>query len=78
MHIYPNPSYGALFIELDNDHSENWIWIRDGQGRLIQKIEVKTQDKISVNTKAWRSGLYWISRIKEGKIVEAEKFLLIR
>jgi len=58
--IYPNPNFGQLIIELENDSRQVEIEVTDVRGvrvfyQAAQQLAFKT-----INTSSWPSGTYFV------------------
>jgi hypothetical protein len=69
--IYPNPAKDFFIIETGHN-SDTKVNIFDATGRMIDQIIVN--DRISVSTKDWATGLYLISL--EGKIKSQTRIII--
>ncbi len=75
---YPNPSTGIITIELEDQLEDDWIIIKNVQGKTIRNIQVGDREKISLDMSDNNSGLYTAMWVKGGEIIEAQILILIR
>jgi len=85
--IYPNPANEILNIERNPDSyrdlnsfdlNRTQIKITDITGREIQNIRIQNQENISINTKSYQTGIYFVSLIIEGIAIETKKLMIVR
>lgn len=72
INIYPNPTKGALVIELNNATNNN-IQVLDVTGRLILEKNA-TADRTELNISDLSNGIYYV-RILSGNTVEVRKII---
>lgn len=61
INIYPNPSNGILFIDFQNESSENYeIYLVSAQGKLVYEIKSILESKFYINMNDFRKGNYFI------------------
>ena len=80
MKVFPNPAseYVILEYELETDVKAS-IHIQDVKGNTIQSLNTKNQhDQITVITHNWMPGIYIASLSVNGKIVESNKFTVLK
>ena len=71
--VYPNPSNGSLFIQLDKPFAKSNVEVYDILGKLVFSKE-KVQDN-QIQLSGLTSGIYFI-KVREGRNVHQAKFLL--
>jgi len=76
--IYPNPSSGFLTFELEKKQEGGLIILKNVQGKIIRNIQIKNDDKISLDLSNEISGLYFATWIREGRFVQTKKLILIK
>lgn len=74
--LYPNPSDHIVFVELPNDSHENaQIEVYDIEGKKLQGIEVKIQNRIEIDVSNYATGLYYF-KVKVGASIWTEKIMV--
>ncbi|MBK6500254.1 MAG: T9SS type A sorting domain-containing protein [Saprospiraceae bacterium] len=77
--IFPNPTsdYMTYLIPTNHNNIINQYCIKDISGQIV-KSERPLQSEASniINTHDFPSGLYFIQFLKDGQIVQSEKFII--
>lgn len=71
VNAFPSPAVGA--INFTSDKEVSTINIMDVAGRLVGSYPV-TNNKLSVNTDAFKAGVYFFNAIEDNRIVSRGKF----
>ena len=61
--IYPNPTHGQFFYELDNIENAS-LQIMDAGGKLVRNID-KLEHKGEINLSDYAKGVYFIRLTKD-------------
>ena len=69
--IYPNPANDYIIIE--SEKSDLTVEIRDVAGKLLNRTVL--QDFNKINIRNWASGIYFVSVIEKGKIIDVQKLI---
>lgn len=78
--VKPNPAkdYVILGYRLENEGVAG-IEIRSQQGQLVYAGQTGSmQDELTLDTRNWKPGLYVVSLLPGGKLIESTKFTLAR
>lgn len=78
--VKPNPAkdYVILGYRLENENVAG-IEIRSQQGQLVYAGQTGSmQDELTLDTRNWKPGLYVVSLLPGGKLIESTKFTLAR
>jgi hypothetical protein len=78
--IFPNPTsdYMTYLIPTNHNNIINQYCIKDISGQIVKSSEHPLQSEASniINTHDFPSGLYFIQFLKDGQIVQSEKFII--
>jgi hypothetical protein len=76
--VYPNPTDGHFFIDLTILLVDNTsIQITDVRGSLIKTINItKNSNNVSVNTKSWQDGVYFVSLFNGDQLIKTTKVVV--
>ena len=74
--IYPNPSSGSVFIQLNQNGKNISIQFSDNSGKILQQIENVTEPLIEIKRNQLASGIYWIKIISDD-MVEMKQVVLL-
>jgi hypothetical protein len=79
LELYPNPSKDFVFLGYQFErNTRGVIEIRDVLGKLIYNIPFEgMQDQITILTKTWTPGIYFVNLVVNEKVTETTKFTLI-
>jgi len=64
--IFPNPSTGEFYINLNNQNDLNQIYLYDSMGRYLETIIVKNKPSIRVNLRYLLPGVYYLKPVLNG------------
>jgi hypothetical protein len=80
LEVYPNPSSGYVIISYNLEtEADCSIEIKDVTGRTVQTlITTGKQDQSTVVTENWKTGLYVVTLLIDGKSKESVKFTLMK
>ena len=80
LEVYPNPSKDFVIIGYQFDkETEGMIEVRDVSGILMKSILVKgMNNQLTVTTRTWNAGVYMLSLVVNGKVIETTKFTLVK
>ncbi len=82
--VYPNPAKHYAIVEYtlkgyQNSSNQVIFVITNQEGKVIDRImENKQQDQFILNTTGYLPGTYLCSMFYEGKILQSQKFVIIR
>ena len=62
--VYPNPSNGRFWIDLEQTDSGN-VFIYDSNGRLLLQRIINT-GTLDLDLSGWNPGIYWVQLRSEG------------
>ena len=65
MRLYPNPTNGIFFITFGKVLNKGEIQLKDGEGRLLQKLSVEGEDAYIMDLTSFSRGIYWVTFINE-------------
>lgn len=74
--LYPNPSNGEFFIEVDGTIENTQISIFNSQGMLIYQSKM-TQEKQKITLPNQALGLYFVKVISDGEMVVNQKLMVL-
>ena len=60
VNLYPNPTSGLVYVNLDGTPSQTQIYVRDLTGRLVASYATNGDPQITINTVSWQDGIYMI------------------
>ena len=72
--LYPNPSGGEFFIELDGEPADLMLLIFDSRGRLLKQTTYEQVNRLQEDLYAYPGGIYQI-QIISGEMTRHLKFL---
>lgn len=76
MNLYPNPSGGLFFVELENQKAYQ-ILIYDLTGKLVRKIKFDaSSDKTQVNFNGYPTGIYIVNVLNGNQIVGSSRIVI--
>jgi hypothetical protein len=78
LQIYPNPTKGSFVIEVKSDEAEgksHKVEIYDIKGVKVHQSEIRNS-KLEITTQGWAKGSYFITLVKEGKVLAREKVVV--
>jgi hypothetical protein len=78
--VKPNPAkdYVILSYRMENEGTSD-IEVRSQQGQLVYAGQTGSmQDELTLDTRGWKPGLYVVSLLHNGKLIESTKFTLAR
>ncbi|HZK09077.1 MAG TPA: T9SS type A sorting domain-containing protein [Bacteroidales bacterium] len=78
--VKPNPAkdYVILSYQMENEGMAG-IEVRSQQGHLVYAGQTgNMQDELTLDTRGWKPGLYVVSLMRNGKLIESTKFTLAR
>jgi hypothetical protein len=78
--VKPNPAkdYVILSYRMESEGVAG-IEVRSQQGQLIYAGQTGSmQDELTLDTRGWKPGLYVVSLLRNGKLIESTKFTLAR
>ncbi len=80
LEVYPNPSKDFVIIGYQFDtETEGMIEVRDVSGRLMESVPLKgMNNQLTVTTRTWKAGVYMLSLVVNGKVIETTKFTLVK
>jgi hypothetical protein len=80
LEVYPNPSSGYVIISYNLETEvECSIEIKDVTGRTVQTlITTGKQDQLTIVTENWKTGVYVVTLLFDGKSKESVKFTLMK
>ncbi|MCP4551758.1 MAG: choice-of-anchor D domain-containing protein [Bacteroidetes bacterium] len=77
--IYPNPTSGNIYMDLNEDQDASLISIFTTDGKLVREIEIQTfirNNKIEINLANLTNGNYYVSITnKEGRLIKTLKII---
>ncbi len=76
--VYPNPTEDYFFIDFNIFNIKNTnIQITDVKGSVIKSLSVITNNKkVSVNTKSWQHGIYFVSLLSNNAVIKTVKVVV--
>lgn len=74
--LYPNPSGGIFFVELENQKATN-LMIYDLTGSLVKKINTtQSMGKFQVNLQGYPSGIYIVNILNGTKVIGSKRIVI--
>jgi M6 family metalloprotease-like protein len=75
--VYPNPTDGNFTIDLNGYSTENMsIQIVDIRGLVIKKESVYKNNKLTINSSSWHSGVYFVSLLNHQELIKTLKIIV--
>lgn len=75
--LFPNPVINESYINISNFNAVSYIVIYDIMGRIIKKIPIKENNKISIYKNDYKPGIYFYKIIEKSGNAYVGKFFVI-
>ncbi len=72
--VSPNPTKGVVFINLNNDHNDLYVYIYDLYGKRIFSKKITNKNKFHINLADEKNGIY-VLKIVSGKKIITKKII---
>ena len=77
--IYPNPANDILHLKIETPIEKSLaLKIIDISGREIETLSIEPNNNVQLNTADYKTEVYFVSLIYEGKTVDVRKLLIVR
>ena len=74
--LYPNPAKDYFQIEFTDNLNNKSLKIYDLTGRELYYENINNRNSITINSKNWRAGLYFVSIVDGNRIVKSERIII--
>jgi len=76
-HLYPNPTDRAIVV--DNNTDDNaLVVVSDPSGRHVLHASVQAMQRTTVSLAGLSGGVYYVSKVVNGKTMETQKLVVVR